>query len=279
MNKKIIKNYIFRFTCFIITIIAFILIASFFITITFKLIKIISSIITYSNDFLFDESLISALIGSMIISILSVIISFVISIPLTIFINLNSIKYKSFITTFRKWIKTINEIPALIYGIFGLIIMIIFNLNYSLLTGIVAMTIIIIPYSLMIYDNFLNNIDKNYIIFIKYPGLSNKYNKFFLIIKKSYKAIIITFLMSFLNVFGNAATVLFTTGFSDFIPKRITDPVATIPLYIIFNINSPLISEKEKVDLAVFILFMIIVITYILIKIFSKNLYGKYFKK
>lgn len=274
INFKKIEKIIFHTFCLISILVVVLSVISFFALIVVEGIKnidLFNTITKFFKEYNYDESLLAALVGSLLISIIVIIISQIISIPIAIFININSIKNYKIISLFRLWLNTIIEIPHLIYGVFGFIIMNILGIGYSLLSGIIIMSILITPYTIVTYDNLLSRIDKNYLLFYRLYNTKG----FIFLFKKSYKALIITILMSFIVIVGNASTILFTTGFSDFIPTKITDPVSSLPLYILFNVNSPIILEREKANVAVFILAMLVIFNFVLIKIFSKNLYER----
>lgn len=274
INIKKIEKIIFHTFCLISLLFVVLFIISFFALIIVEGIKnidLFNTITKFFKEYNYDESLLAALIGSILISIIAIIISQIISVPIAIFMNINSIKNCKINSLFRLWLKTIIEIPHLIYGVFGFIIMSTLGIGYSLLSGIIIMSILIIPYTIATYDNLLNRIDKNYLYFYSLYNAKG----FILLLKKSYKALIITILMSFIVIVGNASTILFTTGFSDFIPTKITDPVSSLPLYILFNMNSPIILDREKANAAVFILAMLIIFNFVLVKIFSKNFYER----
>ena len=74
---------------------------------------------------------------------------------------------------------------------------------------------------------------------------------------------------------GDAASVMFTAGFTDNIPKSLDDPAATLPLAIFFQLSSPIPEVRDRAYSAALILTIIIfaisITSRILIKKFSKN--------
>ena len=67
---------------------------------------------------------------------------------------------------------------------------------------------------------------------------------------------------------------MFTAGFTDNIPTSLLDPVATLPLAIFFQLNTPFPEVQERAYASAFILTVIILI----ISIVSRFLIKKYTK-
>ncbi|HML86025.1 MAG TPA: ABC transporter permease subunit, partial [Bacteroidales bacterium] len=59
---------------------------------------------------------------------------------------------------------------------------------------------------------------------------------------------------------GDAATVLFTAGYTDSIPSNLTDPAATLPLAIFFQLSSPMEEVQDRAYAAALILTIIVLI-------------------
>ena len=59
---------------------------------------------------------------------------------------------------------------------------------------------------------------------------------------------------------GDAATVLFTAGYTDSIPTSVNDPAATLPLAIFFQLSSPMEEVQNRAYAAALILTIIVLI-------------------
>jgi phosphate transport system permease protein len=73
-------------------------------------------------------------------------------------------------------------------------------------------------------------------------------------------------LIAFGRGVGDAASVLFTAGFSDRIPKSLGDPAATLPLAIFFQLGSPFPEVQRRAYAAALVLTAIILAVSILTK-------------
>ena len=79
-------------------------------------------------------------------------------------------------------------------------------------------------------------------------------------LKQSLPGIATAVLLSFGRAIGDAASVLFTTGFTDNIPKSLTQPAATLPLSIFFQLSSPIQEVQQRAYAAAIVLTAIILL-------------------
>ena len=57
---------------------------------------------------------------------------------------------------------------------------------------------------------------------------------------------------------GDAASVLFTAGYTDSIPRSLFDPVASLPLAVFFQLATPFPEVQQRAYASGFILLMIV---------------------
>jgi len=65
-------------------------------------------------------------------------------------------------------------------------------------------------------------------------------------------------LLAFGRGIGDAASVLFTAGYTDYIPRSLSDPTATLPLAIYFQLGSPIPEVQNRAYAAAIILTLIV---------------------
>ncbi len=93
-----------------------------------------------------------------------------------------------------------------------------------------------------------------------------------ILLRQSVAGILTAILLSFGRAIGDAATVLFTAGYTDSVPTSLNQPAATLPLAIFFQLSSP-IDEVQNRAYATALILTVIVLTISLIgKYFSKKL-------
>jgi phosphate transport system permease protein len=70
---------------------------------------------------------------------------------------------------------------------------------------------------------------------------------------------------------GDAATVLFTAGYTDSIPTSLGQPTATLPLAIFFQLSSPVEEVQNRAYAAAVVLTVIILILSFSARYFSRR--------
>jgi phosphate transport system permease protein len=78
-------------------------------------------------------------------------------------------------------------------------------------------------------------------------------------------------LIAFGRGIGDAASVMFTAGFSDQIPHSLTRPAATLPLAIFFQLGTPFPQVQERAYASALILTLIILATSIVSRALSRK--------
>jgi phosphate transport system permease protein len=71
---------------------------------------------------------------------------------------------------------------------------------------------------------------------------------------------------------GDAATVLFTAGYTDSVPTSLSQPSATLPLAIFFQLSSPIEEVQNRAYASALILTIIILILSFSARYFSRKL-------
>ena len=74
------------------------------------------------------------------------------------------------------------------------------------------------------------------------------------ILRQVAPGIITAVLLSVGRGIGDAASVLFTAGYTDSIPTSLSQPVATLPLAIFFQLSSPIAEVQDRAYAAALIL-------------------------
>ena len=74
---------------------------------------------------------------------------------------------------------------------------------------------------------------------------------------------------------GDAAAVLFTAGYTDTIPTSLSQPVATLPLAVFFQLSSPSAEVQDRAYAAALVLTIIVLVLSVsgrfITRRFSKN--------
>lgn len=220
-----------------------------------------------------EGGILNAILGSIFLIAGSVLISMVISLPVALYINFVKRKDSKFSNTLRFAFDILFGIPSIVYGAFGFMVMIYFGLQASLLGGIIAVSLLVIPIMVRSIDEVAVSVPQDLIEALKSLG-ATQYETLKVIVKQISPGITTAILLSVGRGIGDAATVLFTAGYSDSIPVSPMQPAATLPLAIFFQLSSPVEEVQNRAYAAALILTIII-----LILSFSTRYFGRKMSK
>jgi len=204
-----------------------------------------------------EGGLLNAIVGSLLLVIGSTALGLMIAIPIVIYINVYLPK-KSFLADLtRLSADVLFGIPSIVYGAFGFTLMVYFGLKTSLLGGIIAVALLITPILIRSMDEVARLVPKD----LKDAALSlgaTRYEIIKVVLKQISPGITTAILLSIGRAIGDAASVLFTAGYTDSIPTSLSQPVATLPLAIFFQLSSPIQEVQDRAYAAALILTLIV---------------------
>jgi phosphate transport system permease protein len=218
-----------------------------------------------------EGGILNAILGSIYLATGSTILAVIISIPVVIYMNVYSKKNSFFSNLLRLCFDIMWGIPSIVYGAFGFTLMIFFGLKTSLLAAIIIITIVIFPVIIRSVDEVIRMISDGLYEASYSLGATKLQTSFKVILKQAYPGIITAVLVAFGRAIGDAAAVLFTAGYTDYIPTSLLQSVATLPLAIFFQLSTPFPEVQERAYAAAFLLTLIILITSISARYFTRK--------
>lgn len=207
-----------------------------------------------------EGGILNAIVGSLYLAAGATFIAFLISVPATLFLNVHLKKYGKLQNFIRLFIDVLWGIPSVVYGAFAFSIMIYLGLRASLLAGILTVAVFIFPIMMRSMDETLKTIPDSLYEAALSIGSTKFEISYKIFLKKCIPGTITAILLSFGRAIGDAASVLFTTGFTDNLPKSLTQPAATLPLSIFFQLTSPIPEVKQRAYAAAVVLTLIILL-------------------
>ena len=219
-----------------------------------------------------EGGILNAIIGSMYVAGGATILGLIISIPVAIYINMYMDGQKFLANTLRMVFDVLFGIPSIVYGAFGFLIMVYFGLRASLLGGIIAVTLLVIPILVRTLDEVIRTVPLE----LRDAALSlgsTRWETAKVVLRAIRPGIITAILISFGRAIGDVAAVLFTAGFSDNIPTSLHEPAATLPLAIFFQLGSPIEEVQGRGYASALILTIVVLIITILSELLVKKFY------
>jgi len=221
-----------------------------------------------------EGGILNAIIGSVYLMIGSLALALAFSIPLVIYINFYLTRNSALKGLIRFTFDILFGIPSIVYGAFGFALMVFLGLKASLLGGIIAVALLIMPIMMRSFDEVARLLPSDLPEALLALG-ATRYEMSKVIMKKLMPGMMTAVLLALGRGIGDAATVLFTAGYTDNIPTALGQPAATLPLSIFFQLGSPVEEVQNRAYASAIILTAIILI----ISLSARWISSRYSKK
>lgn len=217
-----------------------------------------------------EGGVLNAIVGSIYIILGSLTISVLISVPLVMFINFYLPPKSIFSAVIRFSLDILFGIPSIVYGAFGFALMIFLGVRASLIGGILAVAMLIMPIMMRSFDEITRLLSRDLPDALLSLG-ATKFEMVKVILRQLMPGLVTAILLAIGRGIGDAATVLFTAGYTDNIPNSLNQPAATLPLSIFFQLGSPVEEVQNRAYASAIILTVIILILSFSARYFSSK--------
>jgi phosphate transport system permease protein len=222
-----------------------------------------------------EGGILNAIVGSLYLASGATLLAVLLSLPVVIFLNVYAKKSSPLATFTRFSLDVLWGIPSIVYGAFGFIVMMFFGLRTSLLAGIITVALLEIPIMTRAMDEVIRLVPESLNDASYSLGATRLETALKVIVRQSLPGIVTAVLIAFGRGIGDAASVLFTAGFTDNIPTSLLQPAATLPLAIFFQLGTPYPEVQQRAYASAAVLTLIILVISLgsrfLIKRFAKH--------
>ena len=161
-------------------------------------------------------------------------------------------------------------IPSIVYGAFGFALMIYLGIRASLLGGIITVGMLVMPIMMRSFDEIARLLSRELPDALLSLG-ATKYEMTKVIMRQLMPGLMTAILLAVGRGIGDAATVLFTAGYTDNIPVSLNQPAATLPLAIFFQLGSPVAEVQNRAYASAVILTVLILVLSFSARYFSSK--------
>ncbi|MEM3342278.1 MAG: ABC transporter permease subunit, partial [Thermoplasmata archaeon] len=201
--------------------------------------------------------ILNAIVGSLLMAGGSTILAFFPSLGAALYLQPEFSNRKT-AHLLRTILNILWGVPSIIYGVCCFIIMMWAGLGASLIAGILALTLLQMPIMARGFDEVIRTVptelkDATYSL-----GLTSRHAAIGIVLKQIRAGILSSVLLAAGRAIGDAASILFTAGFSNSVPSSFTEPSAALPTMIYFLTTSPDPEVRQKAYAAALVLFLIV---------------------
>jgi phosphate transport system permease protein len=218
-----------------------------------------------------EGGILNAIVGSLLIAGGATVIAIFFSIPVALFINVYEKRNSRLAHVTRVSLEIMWGIPSIVYGAFGFTIMLFMGMKASLLAGIITVALLVFPIMCRAMDEVLSMAPKEIFDASYSLGATRFETAMKVAVRQSLPGIMSAILVALGRGIGDAASVLFTAGFSDSIPTSLFEPAATLPLAIFFQLGTPFAEVRSRAYASAFILTVIILIISISARLLARK--------
>lgn len=218
-----------------------------------------------------EGGVLNAIVGSLYLAGGATLLSIGISLLVVLYLNVYAGRHSRLAAFTRFSFDVLWGIPSIVYGAFGFTIMLFLGLRTSLLGGIIAVAFLILPMMSRAMDEVIRMVPQELYDASYAVGATRLETAFKVITRQALPGIMTAILISFGRGIGDAASVIFTAGFTDSIPYSLLRPVATLPLAIFFQLGTPIPEVQERAYASALILTVIILIICVVSRILTRR--------
>jgi len=207
-----------------------------------------------------EGGILNAIAGSFYLAVSATVLAFVISLPVALFMNIYLIRYRRLLIGIRFFLDVLWGVPSIVYGAFGFTLLMYLGYKNSLGAGVVTVAAMITPIMIRAMDEVLKTIpiglqEASYAL-----GSTKTETAYKVFFREALPGFATAILLAFGRGIGDAASVLFTAGYTDYIPHSFSEPTATLPLAIFFQLSSPIEEVQNRAYAAAVILTLIVLV-------------------
>lgn len=207
-----------------------------------------------------EGGILNAIIGSIYLASGGTLLAILIGLPLALFMKTYAGR-----SPWSGWVRLTMDvlwgIPSIVYGAFGFMLMLALGLRSSLLGGIITLALLELPILTRAVDEVIRMIPEDLEQASYALGTTRLETAIHIISRQMVPGIVTAILLALGRGIGDAASVLFTAGYTDRIPTSLLQPVGSLPLAVFFQLNTPYPEVQSRAYAAALVLTFIVLVT------------------
>jgi len=201
--------------------------------------------------------ILNAILGSLYMAGAGTLAAFILGLPIALYLEtyLGESEWGQYV---RLSLDVLWGIPSIVYGVFGFTLMLAVGMRASMLGGIIVLTLLELPIMTRAMDEVIRMMPQDLEQAALALGSTRLEVALRVVTRQMLPGIITAILLAFGRGIGDAASVLFTAGYTDRMPSSLFSPVASLPLAIFFQLSTPFAIVRQRAYAAALILTVIV---------------------
>jgi phosphate transport system permease protein len=206
-----------------------------------------------------EGGILNAIVGSLYLAIGATFLALIISLPLALFLEAY-LRRSRWADTVRLSLDVLWGVPSIVYGAFGFTVMLAIGMRASLQAGIITLTLLELPIMTRAMDEVIRMMPRDLEQAALALGSTRLETALKVTSRQMLPGLITAILLAFGRGIGDAASVLFTAGYTDRMPTSLFRPVASLPLAVFFQLSMPFPEVQERAYAAALVLTIIVLV-------------------
>ncbi|MBN1218629.1 MAG: phosphate ABC transporter permease PstA [Anaerolineae bacterium] len=192
-----------------------------------------------------EGGILNAIVGSLYLAGGATLLALLVSLPIALYLQVYAARSRIGELA-RLALDVLWGVPSIVYGAFGFTLMIWLGMRASLLGGIIALALLELPIMVRGMDEAIALVpfalkETSYAM-----GATRLETALKVIVRQTAPGLLTAVLLAFGRGIGDAASVLFTAGYTDRLPDSLFSPAASLPLAIFFQLGTPFPAVQER---------------------------------
>jgi phosphate transport system permease protein len=222
--------------------------------------------------------ILNAIIGSVYLAVGGTVLAFFLSIGIAFYLQKEYSGGTRLSSMTRLCLDILWGTPSIVYGAFGFTILIYFQMRASLLAGMIILALLELPIMTRAMEEVIKTVPQELKEVSYSLGATRLETSLNVVSRQALPGLMTGVLIAFGRGIGDAASIMFTTGYTERIPTSVFDAAGSLPLAIFFLLNSPQEEVRQKAYASAVILLLVILAISISTRLLSRK-YSKYIIK
>lgn len=206
-----------------------------------------------------NVSMIPALINTFIMVVLTLLLA----LPIGVFSAIYLVEYAKrgsrFVKLIRMTTETLQGIPSIVYGLFGFLFFVIgLGWDYSLLSGVLTLSIMILPLIMRTTEEALIAVPDSYREGSFGLGAGKLRTVFRIVLPTAIRGILSGVILSIGRMVGETAALIYTAGTMARIPNNLFSSTRTLAVHMYALLNEGLYREQAYATAVVLLVFVLL---------------------
>jgi phosphate transport system permease protein len=212
----------------------------------------------------------NAIVGSLYLAFGASLLSFLFGLPIAFALQKEYLGRRLAQMT-RLSLDILWGVPSIVYGAFGFILMVYLGLRASLLGGIIALSLLMLPIMIRSIEEVIRMTPYELKEISYALGTTRIETTLKVVLRQALPGIVTGVLLAFGRGIGDAASILLTAGYTDYIPQSLFDPVASLPLAVFFQVATPIPEVQQRGYASALILLVIVLLISLVSRLLSRR--------